>query len=183
MKTISSLLLLFLLNLNLISSDKKSAHNFTVKNITGKSINLEKYKGKVLLFVNVASKCGYTKQYKGLTALQKEYKDKKFLVLGFPANNFGKQEPGTNKEIAQFCTNKFSVSFPMFSKIDVKGKNQVELFKFLTTEKNPDFSGDIKWNFEKILVGKDGKVKRRFRSKTTPESKEMKSAIDSELAK
>lgn len=159
----------------------KSIYDLTVKDIDGKKVELKKYKDKVVLIVNVASKCGYTKQYADLVKLQDQYKDKDFTILGFPANEFGGQEPGTNAEIKKFCTSTFDVQFPMFSKVVVKGKEIVPLFQYLTTAKNPDFEGDIKWNFEKFLIGKDGKLLHRFRSKVVPTSKEITEAVDQAL--
>lgn len=160
------------------AGDKKSVHEFAVKDIDGKDVDLSKYKGKALLIVNVASKCGKTPQYANLVALQKSFKKKGLLVLGFPANNYGKQEPGTNGEIKEFCSSKYQVDFPMFAKVSVKGDDQDPLFKFLTTADNPDAKGDIKWNFEKFLIGKDGKLIRRFNSSVVPDSPEVVAAVE-----
>lgn len=159
-----------------------SFYSFTLKTIQGSEQSLEIYKGKVVLVVNTASKCGYTPQYEGLQALYEQYKDQGFVVLGFPANNFMGQEPGTDEEILKFCTSKYNVSFPMFSKISVRGKDQHPLFTYLTKAENPDFTGDIKWNFEKFLISKDGKLLHRYRSSVKPESKELKAAIEEALA-
>lgn len=157
--------------------------NYTVKNIEGKDINLADYQGKVILMVNVASKCGYTKQYTGLEALYKKYKDQDFVILGFPANNFGSQEPGSDEQIAEFCESKFGVTFPMFSKISVKGDDKAPLYQFLTDEKtNPGHAGEVKWNFEKFLIGKDGKVVGHYASKVAPESEELVGAIEKQIA-
>lgn len=157
--------------------------NFTVKNIEDKDVNLADYQGKVILMVNVASKCGYTKQYKGLEELYKKYKDQDFVILGFPANNFGSQEPGSNEEIAEFCESKFGVTFPMFAKISVKGDDKAPLYQFLTEEKtNPEHAGEVKWNFEKFLIGKDGKVVGHYASKVAPESEELVGAIEKQIA-
>lgn len=161
--------------------EKKSVHEFTMKDIEGKKVELKDFKGKVLLMVNVASKCGYTKQYKDLQALYKKYKDKGLVVLGFPANNFGGQEPGTDKEILEFCTENYEVSFPMFSKISVKGDDIDPLFAYLNKQENPDFTGDINWNFEKYLVSKDGKLLHRFRSKAEPMGEEIVKAIEAAI--
>lgn len=164
--------------------NKDSAfYNFNVENIDGKKISLNQYKGKVVLVVNVASKCGYTPQYEGLQKIYDTYKDKGFVILGFPANNFNGQEPGSDKQIKQFCTLEYGVEFPMFSKISVKGDDQAELFTYLTTQANPDFEGDIKWNFEKFLISKDGLLQRRFRSNVEPESDDLINAIEHELGK
>jgi glutathione peroxidase len=163
--------------------DTPAVLNFTVKDIQGKDVNLADYQGKVILMVNVASKCGYTPQYEGLEKIYKKYQDQGFVILGFPANNFGHQEPGTNLEIAQFCRSKYDVTFPMFSKISVKGDDQAPLYQYLTgKETDPKFAGEVKWNFEKFLIGKDGKIVERFRSKVTPESEEMVKAVEKELA-
>jgi glutathione peroxidase len=154
-----------------------SVHSFTVKDIDGKDMKLESYKGKVVLIVNVASNCGYTKQYADLQKLYDQYKDKGLVVLGFPANNFGGQEPGSNEEIKLFCSEKYDVQFPMFSKVSVKGDDIHPLFAELTKAENPNFTGDINWNFEKFLVDKNGKLVHRFRSKSEPMSDEVLSAI------
>jgi len=161
----------------------QSVYDFAMKDIDGKESSLALYKGKVLLIVNTASKCGFTGQYEGLERLYKTYKDQGLVVLGFPANNFLWQEPGNDGEIKQFCSLKFGVTFPMFSKISVKGKNQAPLYAFLTDEKaNPGFGGAITWNFNKFLIGRDGKVLGRFGSKVEPESKELLQAVEKALA-
>jgi glutathione peroxidase len=152
----------------------------TAKDIDGKDVALSSYKGKVLLIVNVASRCGYTPQYTGLEALQQKYKDKGFTVLGFPCNQFGKQEPGTNEEIKQFCSSKYSVTFPLFDKIDVNGPKRAPLYNVLAGNESP-FPGNIKWNFTKFLIGRDGNVVKRFDSGVTPESAEMTQAIEAAL--
>lgn len=155
-----------------------SIYNFTVKDIDGKEVKLEQYKGKVLLIVNVASRCGYTPQYAGLQKLYSQYKDKGFVILGFPANNFGGQEPGTEEQIKEFCTTTYGVTFPMFSKISVKGQDIHPLYKYLTTgEANPDVAGEITWNFNKFLVDPSGKVIARFASADKPESEKVVNAI------
>lgn len=159
-----------------------SVLDFTLKNIDGKDTSLAAYKGKVLLLVNVASKCGYTPQYEGLQAVYSKYKDQGFVVLGVPANNFGGQEPGTNEEIKEFCTLKYNVSFPMFAKVSVKGDDIHPLFKFLTDKTtNPQFGGDLKWNFGKFLIGRDGKVIARFETPDKPESEKVMQAIEQAL--
>ena len=154
----------------------------TVKDIDGKSVNLSDYKGKVLLIVNVASYCGYTKQYAGLEKIYKDYKDKGFEILAFPCNQFGEQEPGTNEEIKNFCSSKFDVSFKLFDKVDVNGKNQSPLYSILT---NNEITGksEIKWNFEKFLIDKEGNVVARYPSKVEPASEELTSAIEKELSR
>src|SRR6266481_6308125 len=132
------------------------ALDFTMKSIDGRPVDLSKYQGRVVLMVNVASECGFTPQYEGLEDLHKKYAAKGLSILGFPANEFGAQEPGTNKEIAQFCKQNYSVEFDMFSKIIVKGAGQAPLYKYLTT--HPKFRGDVAWNFEKFLIGRNGEV-------------------------
>jgi glutathione peroxidase len=178
-----SLALLLLAVVPAWAADAKSPLDFKVDSIDGKPVDLSKYKGDVVLIVNVASKCGYTPQYTNLESVYTKYKSKGFHVLGFPANEFGRQEPGTNEEIAKFCSSKFNVDFPMFSKIVVKGEGINPLYQFLTSkETNPGFEGDIKWNFEKFLIGRDGKVVKRWRSAVKPDSEEVTKAIEAELA-
>lgn len=161
----------------------KTIYDFTVKDIDGNDVKLKKYKGKVALVVNVASKCGYTPQYEGLQAIYQKYKDQGFVILGFPANNFREQEPGTNAEIKEFCESKYKVTFPLFAKISVKGEDQEPLYKYLTgKETNPEFAGDITWNFNKFLVDKNGKIIARFTSKDTPQSETVTQAIEKALA-
>jgi glutathione peroxidase len=156
---------------------------FTLKDIDGKDVNLADYKGKVVMIVNVASKCGFTPQYKGLEQLYQTYKDKGFVVLGFPANDFKSQEPGSDAEIKAFCTDKYEVTFPMFSKVSVKGEAQTPLYKFLTEkETNGEFAGPIGWNFTKFLVDKNGHVYARFASKTKPDDATVITAIEKGLA-
>ncbi len=160
----------------------KSILEFQMKNIDGQNVKLNKYKGNVLLIVNTASKCGYTPQYEGLQAIYEKYNARKFYVLGFPANNFGEQEPGTEKEIKEFCESKYKVTFPMFAKISVKGADQDPLYNFLTSkETNPAFAGDISWNFNKFLVNKKGQIVARFSSKDKPDSEVVMQAIEKYL--
>ena len=158
-----------------------SIYDIAVKDIDGKDTTIGAYKGKVLLVVNVASKCGLTPQYKALETLQEKYKDKGFTVLGFPCNQFAEQEPGTNEEIKQFCSTKYNVTFPLFDKIYVNGPNRHPLYVALAGTDSP-FPGDIKWNFGKFLIGRDGKIIKRFEPKTTPESPEVTSAIEAAVA-
>jgi glutathione peroxidase len=168
---------------NRVEAAPASVLDFKMRDIDGKDVKLKKYKGNVLLVVNVASKCGYTPQYEGMQATYSKYKDRGFYVLGFPANNFGSQEPGTEAEIKEFCESKYKVTFPMFAKISVKGDDQDPLYKFLTSkETNPDFAGDITWNFNKFLVDRKGKVVARFTSKEKPESDAVAAAIEKYLA-
>ena len=155
---------------------------FTMRDIDGKDTSLSAFKGKVLLVVNVASKCGFTGQYAGLQKLYETHKDRGLVVLGFPANNFGGQEPGTEAEIKGFCTATYGVTFPMFAKISVKGTGIHPLYTFLTSkESNPKFSGDISWNFNKFLIGRDGAIVGRFGSKTKPDDKELVAAVEEAL--
>jgi len=156
-------------------------YSFTLNSIDGSPAPLAGYKGKVVLLVNVASQCGYTPQYSALEKVYEQYKDRGFVILGFPANNFGAQEPGTNEEIKTFCTRKYSVTFPMYSKISVKGADQAPLYGYLTKETPAGISGEIKWNFTKFLVDRDGRVVQRFESAVTPDSKEVIAAIEKEL--
>jgi glutathione peroxidase len=160
----------------LFVSAPASVYDFKLKTIEGKDFSLAKYKGKKILVVNTASKCGFTPQYKELEQLAETYKDK-LVIVGFPANNFGGQEPGSDAEIKTFCSDLYKVTFPMSTKVSVKGDDIAPLFKYLTSAENPDFTGEIKWNFEKFLLDENGKLIHRFRSKTTP----MDPAITSNL--
>ena len=171
---------LALASMPLLAED--TVHDFKVKNIKGEDIDLSGYKGKVLLIVNVASKCGATPQYDPLQSVHAKYADKGLVVMGFPANNFGGQEPGSDSEIAEFCTSSYSVEFPMFSKVSVKGDDKAPLFTYLTSAQNPDKQGDIGWNFEKFLIGKDGKLIRRFATRTQPDDAEVIAAIEKALS-
>lgn len=159
-------------------SAASSVHEFSPKSIDGKTAPLSAYKGKVLLIVNVASKCGYTPQYTGLEGLYKKYKDQGLVVIGFPANNFGGQEPGSDEEIKQFCSRTYNVTFPMYSKVSAKGSDVAPLYQFLTQG-----SGDVKWNFTKFLVDGNGKVIGRFEPGVAPESPELNAAIEKALKK
>ena len=152
-----------------------------VKKIDGNEVDLASYKGKVVVIVNVASQCGATPQYAGLQKLYDTYKDKGLVVLGFPANEFGAQEPGSDAEISKFCTSKYNVTFDMFSKVKVKGDGQVPLYKSLTTQANP--AGDVKWNFEKFLIGKDGAIAGRFATAVKPDDPAFVKAFEAELNK
>ena len=162
---------------------ERSIYDFMMSDIDNNPVTFEKFRNKVLLIVNVASKCGFTPQYKGLQELYQEFKDDGFSILGFPANNFLSQEPGTNGEIKQFCSIKYNVSFPVFSKISVKGKDISPLYTFLTEkDTNPGFSGSIKWNFTKFLVDRTGNIVDRFSPMTRPDSKKVKRRIGQLLA-
>ena len=159
-----------------------SLYDFTLKDIDGRDRSLAEFKGQVLLLVNVASKCGFTKQYAGLEKLHQTYKDRGFAVLGFPANNFMGQEPGTEAEIKSFCTLTYGVTFPMFAKISVKGKTIHPLYAFLTDKKlHPEHGGAISWNFNKFLIGKDGRVLGRYGSRTEPDDPDLAAAIAAAL--
>ncbi len=157
-------------------------HSFSVKDINLNEVSLANYNGKVLMIVNVASKCGFTKQYNALQKVYNKYHDKGFEILGFPCNDFGSQEPGTNKEIIEFCSLNFGVTFPMFDKVKVVGNDKHPLFELLTNNEVTGKSG-IKWNFEKFIISKDGNVVDRFRSITKPDGKKIISLIEKELSK
>ena len=180
---LSSIFIFLLISGSLISEEVEkvpgSIFNFTMNDIDGNPVPLEKYRGKVILLVNVASKCGLTPQYKGLQTLYSDYKDNGFIILGFPANNFLRQEPGSDTEIKSFCSLNFGVEFPMFSKISVKGKKQHSLYRFLTSKvTNPEFPGKIRWNFEKFVFDKQGKLIGRFHPKVKPLDVRIKSLIE-----
>ena len=170
-----------LLTMATVLSAASGLYSFTLNSIEGKPAPLADYKGKVALLVNVASQCGYTPQYAPLESVYEKYKDQGFVILGFPANNFGAQEPGSNEEIKTFCNRKYNVTFPMYAKISVKGADQAPLYSYLTTQTPPGISGEIKWNFTKFLVDKNGNVVKRFEPAVTPDSKEVVSAIEAEL--
>lgn len=162
---------------------QKSVYEFTMKDIDGDDVHLDTYRGKVAMIVNVASKCGYTPQYEGLENIYEKYKDRGFVVLGFPANNFLGQEPGTEADIKEFCRLTYGVSFPMFSKISVTGSDQHPLYTYLTsTPSNAEFGGDITWNFNKFLLDKTGRIAARFGTKDIPESDMVTTAIEKSLA-
>lgn len=160
---------------------KEDIHNVIVKDIDGKEIKLSEYKGKVLLIVNVASRCGYTKQYSGLQTIYEKYKDKGFEILAFPCNDFKGQEPGTNEEIKEFCSANYGVTFQLFDKVRVLGDDKTPLYEKLIN--STEDKGDVSWNFEKFLIAKDGNPVARFRSKVTPESDEITKAIEAEIAR
>jgi glutathione peroxidase len=165
------------------NANPSSIHEFTVNAIDGGPVPLESFRGQVALVVNVASKCGFTPQYAGLEALYRKYRDRGFTVLGFPANNFLWQEPGSNEEIRTFCSTRYDVTFPMFAKISVKGRDKAPLYRFLTDKRaNPETGGEIRWNFTKFLVDGEGKPIARFGPTTPPESPEVTRAIEQALA-
>jgi len=170
--------LLALLGTPLMAAEK-TVHDFTLNSIEGQATPLASFKGKVVLLVNVASRCGFTPQYAGLEALYEKYKDRGFVIVGIPANNFGAQEPGSNQEIKTFCTSKYHVTFPMMAKVSVKGSDITPLYQFLTDRAaNPKTGGEIGWNFTKFLIGPDGKVIARFDSEVEPDSKDLTLAIE-----
>jgi glutathione peroxidase len=162
---------------------KVSPLDYKVQDINGKEADLSQYKGKVVLIVNVASKCGNTPQYKGLEAMYKKYAGKGFVILGFPANDFGKQEPGTNEEIKTFCTSKYDVTFPMMAKISTKAPEKSPVYKFLTEKETAgEFAGDVEWNFTKFLVDRNGNLIARFGNKVKPEEEQVNAEIEKALA-
>lgn len=164
--------------------DTPAALDFTLKSLDGKPVDLANYRGKVVLIVNVASKCGLTPQYEQLQALHEKYADKGLAILGFPSNQFGQQEPGTAEQIREFCRTNYGVTFDLFSKIDVNGENASELYKHLTAvETKPKGPGKISWNFEKFIIGRNGEVVARFAPKTRPDDPEVIQVIERELAK
>ncbi len=161
-----------------------SVLDYTVKDIDGNDYDLAQLKGKVVLIVNVASKCGFTKQYAGLQKLYETYKDRGLVVVGFPANNFNGQEPGSSEQIKQFCTNTFNVTFPLMEKVSVKGDDKAPVYQFLTGKDTAGkFAGDIKWNFNKFLIGRDGAIANRYDSKVTPEDETLVKEIEAALGK
>lgn len=176
------LMLCMLILAGITMAADKTVYDFTMNSIDGKATPLSAYKGKIVLLVNVASRCGYTPQYTALESIYEKYKDRGFVIVGIPANNFGGQEPGTNEEIKTFCSAKYNVKFPMMAKVSVKGDDMTPLYQFLTDKSaNPNTGGEIQWNFTKFLVGPDGKVIARFEPKVTPDSPEVTGAIEKAL--
>ena len=166
------------------ADDHECALNFKAKTIDGETVDLEDYEGNVVLVVNTASQCGLTPQYAGLQELYTKYKEKGFVVLGFPCNQFGSQEPGSEAEIKQFCSTKYNVTFPMFSKVDVNGEDAAPIYKYLTSkDAQPAGQGEISWNFEKFLIDREGNLVNRFAPRTRPDDAELVKAIDSQLGK
>lgn len=163
-------------------SKPMSITDFKLPALDGKTIDFAQFKGHPILIVNTASKCGYTPQYTALQQLQEKYAKAGLVVLGFPANNFGGQEPGTDAQIGEFCQKNYGVTFQMFSKVSVKGADQAPLFRYLTQEANPALKGDIGWNFEKFLIGRDGQLVARFKSNVKPDAPELTSAVEQQLA-
>jgi glutathione peroxidase len=178
----STLFGLFVFVAAVLAKNMAPIHEIPLKDIDGKATSLGAFAGKTILLVNVASKCGYTPQYEALEEVHRRYKDRGFTVVGVPCNDFGSQEPGSNKEIKEFCSSKYNVSFPLLDKIHVKGPEQHPLYAHLTG-KDAAYPGDIKWNFGKFLIGPDGKVLKRWDSGVKPDSKEVADAIEASLPK
>jgi glutathione peroxidase len=179
-----TLMMLLLLVPALTMAAGKSVYDFTLNSIDGQATPLSSYKGKVVLVVNVASKCGYTPQYSALESTYEKYKDRGLVIVGVPANNFGSQEPGTNEEIKTFCTRKYNVTFPMMAKVSVKGADQTPLYQFLTDKAaNPSIGGEIKWNFTKFLFDREGNAVARFEPEVTPDAPVVTAAIEKALGK
>lgn len=168
----------------LTSAPAASIYDFTMNDIDGRPISLGDYRGKVLLLVNVASQCGFTYQYEGLEALYRKYRDRGLVILGFPSNDFLGQEPGTNEQIKQFCSSTYNVTFPMFDKIDVRGRSTHPLYRYLTEKTtDPGFAGPVSWNFNKFLVDRDGKIVARFTSKDEPLADRITAAVEGALGR
>lgn len=166
-----------------LSAEPKSIYDFTMRSIDHQDVSLRSYRGKVVLLVNVASKCGFTPQYTALESLYEKYKNRGLVIVGVPANNFAQQEPGTNEEIKKFCSSKYNVTFPMMAKVSVLGADQDALYRYLTDKSSdPQFGGDIKWNFTKFLFDRTGKPVARFEPAVTPDSPQVMAAIETALA-
>ena len=184
MRKLSLMILVLCVTCASVAAQSRSIYDFTMKSIDGQPASLGSYSGKVVLLVIVASKCGFTPQYAGLEALYEKYKDRGLVIVGIPANNFASQEPGTNEEIKKFCSNKYNVTFPMMAKVSVLGDDKAPLYSFLTgKETDPQYAGDIKWNFTKFLFDRSGRPVARFEPATTPDSPEVTAAIEAALAK
>ncbi len=178
---IIAILLAFAFAQIVASAQTKSLYDIPLKDIDGKPTSLAAYKGKALLIVNVASKCGNTPQYTALEAMQKKYEKQGFTILGFPCNDFASQEPGTAAEIKEFCSSTYSVTFPLFEKLHVKGKDQSPLYAALTGPTSP-MPGDIDWNFAKFVIGRDGKIITRFKASVKPDNKDVVAAVEAAIA-
>jgi len=177
-------LLAFTMTTNSSADEHECALNFKATTIDGEAVDLEDYEGKVVLVVNVASECGLTPQYKGLQAMYDKYKEKGLVILAFPSNQFGSQEPGSEAEIKQFCSTKYQVNFPMFSKVDVNGENAAPIYKYLTSkDAQPVGAGKVSWNFEKFLIDREDQLINRFSPRTTPADAELVKAVEAELEK
>ena len=192
MRTLLCLAVVFNLTLSVNAAEEKSSAEkpsgalaFKMNGLDGKEVDLASFQGKVVLFVNVASQCGNTPQYEGLEKLHEKYAEKGLVIVGVPVNDFGKQEPGTNEEIAEFCSKTYGVKFTMLAKVPtVRGTDQVPLYKYLTSkETDPKFAGDIKWNFTKFLIGRNGEIVARFEPGVQPQSEQVVKAIEAELEK
>jgi glutathione peroxidase len=184
MRKLSLMILILCVACASLAAQSKSIYDFTMKSIDGQQVSLGGYSGKVVLLVNVASKCGFTPQYTALEAVYEKYKDRGLVIVGIPANNFAQQEPGTDDEIKKFCSSKYSVTFPMMAKVSVLGDDKTPLYSFLTDKSaNPQIGGDIKWNFTKFLFDRSGKPVARFEPATTPDSPEVTAAIEAALGK
>lgn len=182
MKNNHFLTIILFLTITFSGFGMNSIYDIDVDNISGENLSLEKFKGNVILIVNTASRCGFTSQYSELENLFNKYKNKGFTILAFPSNDFMNQEPGSNKEIEEFCKVNYGISFPIFSKVDVKGSNKHPLFEFLTSKStNPKFGGSISWNFNKFLISTDGKIVNRFGSMTSPLNKKVILSIEKYL--
>ncbi len=174
MKNITLFLLAAFISIGNVALCQENIYHFKVQDINGEEFDFSKYEGYKIMIVNTASKCGLTPQYKDLETLYNEYSDKKFVIVGFPANNFMKQEPGTDEEIAEFCQKNYGVSFPMMSKVSVKGNDMCDLYKYLTKKELNNFQdSDVSWNFQKYLIGRDGKIERVISPKTSPIDEEI----------
>jgi glutathione peroxidase len=187
MKKFLSLTVLFLLlgamtTMTTSASENTAFYGLSAPANDGKKVSLSQYKGKTLLIVNTASQCGYTPQYKGLQKLQEKFQNKGFQILGFPSNDFGGQEPGSNEEIKKFCELKYHTTFPLFAKDHVTGSSMQPVYEYLTEKTASEFRGEVKWNFEKFLIDRNGNVLARFRSKVEPDSEELTSQIEKALA-
>ncbi|HEY6487724.1 MAG: glutathione peroxidase [Terracidiphilus sp.] len=177
-------MLLFTIAAAIAGAQAHSIYDFTMKSIDGQPVSLNSYHGKVVLLVNVASRCGFTPQYTGLESVYEKYKDRGLVIVGVPANNFAQQEPGTNEEIKKFCSTKYNVSFPMMAKVSVLGDDETPLYRFLTDKStSPKVAGDIKWNFTKFLFDRNGNPVARFEPAVTPDSPEVTAAIEATLSK
>lgn len=176
------LILLLILLFGMVTNENgNSVYDFKLNLIDGQEVSMPEFEGSVLLIVNTASECGFTRQYDGLQSLYERYKDEQFYVLGFPANNFDSQEPGSDEEIQEFCRVNFSAGVPLFSRISVKGDDIHPMFDYLTKLENKDYKGEVGWNFEKFLIDRNGNLLRRFKSNTEPDSEELISALESAL--
>jgi glutathione peroxidase len=181
MKVLLTVIAILTFMMPVTSDDANNFHDFTVKDIRGNEVNLEQFRGQVVMVVNTASKCGFTPQYAELQSLYDTYNENGLIILGFPSGDFAGQELDSNEAIEEFCQVNYGVTFPMLSKTVVRGDGQHELFQYLTSAENEDFTGDINWNFEKFLIDKEGELVRRFRSRTNPKSDEILQTLETLL--